>query len=372
MMGSRWLQLRSMLRLVAAGVAAMWSVAQVGCSEPEAEQPFTTAPVERRSLELSAQAAGVIEPLVVVEVKSKASGEILEVPVETGDWVQKGDLLVLVEQTEVRNNLAQAEADYEVAQAGLRRAEAELERARRMLEARVITAREFEQAELDAAEARAQLIRAEASLETARERLEETEVRAPIAGTIIEKSVEAGQVIASATREVSGGTTLLKMADLHHVQVKTLVDETDVGKIEKGLEAEVRVDAYPQRIFDGRVEKIEPQAQVQQNVTLFPTIISIDNQELLLKPGMSADVTILVARRENVLAVPNQAVKPMSEAAEVARLALGMDREVFQERMQKGASPPAGEDTAAARPGPPPGRMQGQRGRGGEHRGGPP
>lgn len=314
-----------------------------GCSNDEDEAPFATATVSRRNLEISAQAAGVIEPRVVVEVKSKASGEILEAPVETGDLVEKGALLVKVEQTEVRNNLAQAKADLEVARARLRRAEAELSRAQAMVESRVITAREFEQAELEEAEARAELIRAEAALETAQERFDETLVRAPMSGTVIRKDVEVGQVIVSATREVSGGTTLLEMADLRSVQVRTLVDETDVGKIRADLPAEVRVDAFPDRIFDGHVEKIEPQAEIQQNVTLFPTIIAIDNEELLLRPGMSADVTILVEQRRNVVAVPNQAVKPMMEAQRVAELALGLDRESFQQRLAEARS--EGSDT---------------------------
>ena len=107
-------------------------------------------------------------------------------------------------------------------------------------------------------------------MDNAKIQLEDTDVRAPITGTIIEKDVERGAVIASATNNVSGGTTLLKMADLDLVQVSTLVDETDIGKVQPGLRVTVTVDAYPNRPFEGTVLKIEPQAQTEQNVTIFP------------------------------------------------------------------------------------------------------
>lgn len=114
------------------------------------------------------------------------------------------------------------------------------------------------------------------------------------------------------------------MADLTKVQVRTLVNETDIGKVRPGLSASVRVDAYPDRPFVGVVEKIEPKATVQQSVTMFPVLVSIDNQQRLLMPGMNGEVSIEVERRENVLAIPNDAVRNQNEVVSVATL-LGLD-----------------------------------------------
>jgi len=312
------------------GAVAIFALALAACNEAEEERPFQVVAAQRQTLAISAEAAGVLEPVTTVDVKSKASGEIIRVPVETGDRVEAGQLLVQVERTEAQQSLAQAQADLDVARARLKIAESQLARSQRMVESNVITEQEYEQAELEHANAKAQLVRAEAALEFARERMNETTIRAPIAGTIIEKAVEAGQVISSATREVGGGTLLMRMANLDEVQVRTLVDETDIGRVEPGLPAEINVEAYRDRTFRGRVLKIEPQATVQQNVTMFPVIIRIDNRERLLKPGMSAEVTIQVARSEDAITVPTQAVHPPGDAWDVARLALGLEQDTYR------------------------------------------
>jgi HlyD family secretion protein len=154
-------------------------------------------------------------------------------------------------------------------------------------------------------------------------------IRAPLAGTILQKSVEEGQVIQSASGSVSGGTTLMIMAALDRMQVRTLVDETDVGKISPGMDATVRVEAFPGRVFQGTVEKIEPQAVVQQNVTNFPVIVTLDNEEGLLKPGMNAEVQVLISERPRALLLPNSAVVNLQELGPAA-LVLGLDPETVQ------------------------------------------
>jgi HlyD family secretion protein len=314
------------------------------CAEQEEGRPFQVVAAQQKTLAISAEAAGVVEPVTTVEVKSKASGEILSIPVESGDYVEQGDLLVQVEQKDARQTLNQAEADLEVARARLKIAESQLERANTMMESEIISEQDFEQAELEHANAKAQLVRAEASLEIARERMSETTIRAPINGIIIQRLVEPGQVISSATQVVGGGTVLMNMADLAEVQVRTLVDETDIGRVEPELPAEIAVEAFRDRSFQGRVLKIEPQATVTQNVTMFPVIIRIDNREGLLKPGMSAEVTIQVARAENATTVPTQAVHPSDDAQEVAELALGIDAEVFQRLLEENTPQEAGSN----------------------------
>lgn len=327
--------MRALPRAAALGAALAAALAPASCAREEAARPFDVEPVRPRSLEITAEASGVIEPTTIVEVKSKASGEIKAVPIQVGDEVRRGQLLVHVEETELRQTLAQAEADLDVARARLSTAEAALRRAQEMLRTQVITDQEYEQASLEHANARAQLVRAQAALEIARERLTEATVRAPIDGTVIEKNAEVGQVISSPTRDIGGGTLLLRMADLSQVQVRTLVDETDIGKIQADLPAEIRVEAFSDRTFGGKVLKVEPQAVVQQSVTMFPVIVRIGNPDRLLKPGMTAQVTFLIARRTHVLAVANQAVHATPDAETVAQLALRIPRDDFHKVLEK-------------------------------------
>jgi len=320
------------------------TTAAVGCEEAEESRPFQVVAAQRQNLVISAEAAGILEPVTMVEIKSKASGEILAIAVETGDIVDQGQLLVQVEQTDARQTLAQSKADLEVAQARLKIAESQLERSQSMRAKEIISDQDFEAAQLEHANAKAQLVRAQSMLETARERMAETTIRAPISGTIIARTVEVGNVISSATQVVGGGTLLITMADLQEVQVRTLVDETDIGRVEPGMPADITVEAFRDRSFQGRVLKIEPLATVSQNVTMFPVIIRIRNDEQLLKPGMSAEVTIQVANTENAITVPTQAVHPSEDAQEVAELALGLDSETFQEMMVSNTPQEAGTD----------------------------
>ena len=254
------------------------------CKEPPPPPPpYLAVPVERRDIVVSARANGAIQPDTTVEVKSKASGEILEMMVETGGQVKRGQLMVTIDPRQPRNTVAQAEANLDVAKAKLANATAQKHRADELFGSQALTETEHDQAMLDFANAKAEVVSAQVDVENAKIQLEDTDVRAPISGTIIEKDVERGQVISSPTKDVGGGTVLLKMADLNLVQVKTLVDETDIGKIQPGLRATITVDAYPNRPFDGSVLKIEPQATVVQNVTMFPVLVRIENREGLLQ-----------------------------------------------------------------------------------------
>jgi HlyD family secretion protein len=292
-----------------------------------------TVPVERRDIVVDAEATGVVEPINVIEVKSKASGQIERMPVETGTRVKPGDLLVQVDTRDVRNQYNQALADLRAAQARVAVAEAQRKRSEDLFKQQIITAQELETAQLDYANAQAQVTRADASLDLAKQRLEDATVRAPVAGTIIEKAVSTGQVITSATGAFGGGTLLLKMADLSQVRVRALVNETDIGNIQPGQQATVTVDAYPDRPFRGSVEKIEPQAVVQQNVTMFPVLVAVSNREGLLMPGMNGEVAILVERRENVISVPNDAVRPPRDI-NAAATALGLNPDSVRRQMQ--------------------------------------
>ena len=308
-------------------VAALAAIALApACSRQKDNGPrVSTAPVERRDIIIDAQASGVVEPINVVEVKSKASGLITRMNVETGTMVRPGDLLVQVDTRDVQNQYNQAIADEKAAEARLQVAQAQKRRSDEMFKARVITAQEHETAALDYANAEAAVIRARASSDLAKQRLEDARVTAPVAGTVIERTVSEGMVITSATGgSASGGTTLLKMADLNRVRMRAQFNETDIGQIRASQPAVVIVDAYPDRRFNGLVEKIEPQAVVQQGVTMFPVLITLSNLDGALRPGMNGEVQVEIDRRMNVLAVPNDAIKNMREAIATAPM-LGLD-----------------------------------------------
>ena len=317
-----------------------------GCKKKVEQVVYQAVPVERRDINVSALASGTLQPDTTVEVKSKASGEILKLSAETGQLVKRGVPLVLVDPRNARNLLAQAQANLDVARAQLVNATSQKNRSDQLYKSQSITEQENEQAQLDFANAKAAVVNAQVALDNAKIQLEDTDVRAPITGTVIEQDVERGTVIASATNNVSGGTTLLKMADLNLVQVNTLVDETDIGKIQVGMPASITVDAYPNRPFDGTVLKIEPQATTNQNVTMFPVLVRIENREGLLRPGMNADVEIHVGRRDNVLAVPNAALRTQRDVSSAASV-LGMSPDQVTQEL---ASQQAGQrrtDTTA-------------------------
>jgi HlyD family secretion protein len=296
-----------------------------------------TQPVSRENISVTVEASGTIEPVDLVEVKSKASGTILSMPVSVGSQVKANQLLLQIDARDVRNQYEQAAAALHAAQAKLTVSKAQNARANGLFAQGVITAPEHETALLDQASAEAAVVSARTDLDLAKQRLDDATVRAPIAGTILSQAVTAGQVTTSATNSVSGGTALLTMADLHLIRMRTMVSETDVGQVRPGQQATVTVDAFPNRTFQGTVEKIEPQAVVEQSVTNFPVLISLPNEQGLLLPGMNGDVSLMVDRRSDVLAVPVDAVRNLREALVLApTLGLNADSVRAQVTRQRG------------------------------------
>ena len=280
-----------------------------------------TAPVTRRDVVVDATATAIIEPIQIVEVKSKtASGQITKMTVEVGSFVKPGDLIVQIDTRDLINAANQSQADFDAAQAKLNTSTAQKKRSDDLFKQRIITATENETANLDYANSQAGFVRAKTALELAQQRLEDATVRSPVLGTVIEKTVSLGQVIQAGTSSVGGGSTIIKMADLSLVRARALVNETNIGQIVKGQEATVTVDAFPDHPFHGKVEKVEPQAVVQQNVTMFPVLISLTNEEGLLKPGMNGEASVLVDQRSDVLAIPNDAIRNVREVQTIAPL----------------------------------------------------
>jgi HlyD family secretion protein len=310
-----------------------------------------TAPVERRSIVLSAQANGTVEPVTVVEVKSKASGTIIRMPVDIGSNVKVGDLLVQIDPRDVQNQYDQSAADLSSATVQRQVALAQRNRSADLFRQKIITQQEMEAATLAFANADASVIKARTNLSIARVRLEDATVQAPTNGTIIERPVSIGTVITSATSSASGGTTILKMADLSKVRMRSFVNETDIGNVQPGQVATVTVDAYPNRRFVGIVERVDPSAIVQSSVTMFPVLVSLNNSDGALKPGMNGQVVMDIARRDNVLAVPSDAVRNARDAATVATV-LGVSpdslRSMLASSRRGGGGPGAAAGTGGA------------------------
>lgn len=346
-------------------------------SKKENTVPISTAAVQRRDIVIDAQATGVVEPIFVVEVKSKAGGQIVKLPIETGSIVKPGDLLVQIETRDVQNQYDQVAAQLAAAKSKLDVSTAQKKRADDLFKSRIITATEHEAAQIDFANAQSALVSARTSLDLRKQSLEDATVRAPVGGTVIERTVALGTVITSATGAFGGGTTLLKMADLSQVRVRALFNETDIGQVKPGQAATVTVDAYPDRRFTGVVEKIEPSAVIQQNVTMFPVLVNLQNSEGLLKPGMNGETSVLVEQKTNVLSVPNDAVRNPREAAATAPI-LGLDPDSVRAQIAAQMAARGGGGNGGARGGAPGGAtgtargdvalvdQQGQAGQGGQ------
>ena len=340
---------------LAGGAAVLLGVGALTLRGEDAEAVAARAPetavAGTRDLELRAEASGTVEPIRTVEVKSKASGEILRVYVETGDQVEQGALLAEVDPRDVQNALDQAAAELQSARVALQTTSAQRERMEALRGSGVVTQQEYESAVSAAAASRTAVVRAQTNYQLAQERRKDVTIRAPIAGTVIVRQVEPGQIIASATSNVSGGSTLFTMADLSEIQVRAKVDETDIGQVQPGQTARVSVEAFPGRTFTGRVLKVEPQAVVEQNVTMFPVLVRLQNREGLLKPGMNAEVAVEITRRADVTAVPSTAVTTLREAG-TAAAALGLDADSVRASLRPaGAAAGAGAGRGARREG---------------------
>src|SRR5262249_12474430 len=296
------------------------------CARKSQAPTVQTALASRRDIIVDAQANGTMEPIAIVDVKSKASGVIDKMTVETGTNVKPGDLIVQIDTRDVQNKYDQAKAMLDAANAKLQVAEADKKRNEEMFKVRVITPQEFEKVAVDYENAKSGVVNAQANLDLAKQSLEDATVKAPSEGTVITKNVSEGTVIAGATSSVSGGTTIVQMADLSVVRIRAFFNESDIGNVHPGEPANVTVDAYPDRRFSGVVQKIEPQAVVQQNVTMFPVLVNLDNKDHLLSPGMNGEVSVLIAEVDNVIAVPNDAIKnPREAVATGAMLNLSAD-----------------------------------------------
>ena len=275
---------------------------------------------ETKQLELSIEASGIIEAISSVEIKSKASGEILFLGAEVGDFINKGFVLGQIDQRTPKNILDQSKSDLDAAKVRLLNAESQFKRGKELHSNASISDKDFEDIQENLAQANSTLVRTEVAYENAKISLDDTVVRSPISGTVISRPVEVGQVISSPTSAVGGGTLLMTMADLSKVRVRALVDEIDVGKISIGQTVSIKVAAYRDKQFYGVVAKIEPLARIEQNVTTFPVLIDINNDENLLLLGMNTDVVIEILNEEVSISVPSMTLRTRKDIYSAASI----------------------------------------------------
>jgi HlyD family secretion protein len=297
----------------------------------------TSTRVRKGDLEEVASASGTVEPSVRVDVKPRASGEVTAVLVEEGDTVEAGQLLVTLDPVDLERNvrnaentLARAQASLQQAEASLSVARAERDEARAKAEVRergaglgLVSAEEQRSATSSAAVARANVTLRQAQVEAAKvevesarlsveetqRRLAEAQIRAPIAGTVLAVDVEKGSIVASGITTFSGGTTLLTIADLRDLRVIGDLDEAQVGQVRPEQPATIRVDAYPERSFTGKVRRISPLGAEESNIVTFEVeILVTDADASLLRSGMSADLDIVMARHPGALLAPLSAI----------------------------------------------------------------
>ena len=294
-----WLFAAILLVVVVAG-ALVWR------SRAASDEKYRTQPAERGDIEVTVSATGTIQPVEKVEVGSQVSGTIAWLGADFNDRVRKGQVLAQLEPSLFRTAVAQAEANRARAQAALAEAQRSYERAKELAGRNVIA-----QVELDAAEAAyhqrvAEVKQAQASLQNARVNLGHATITSPIDGVVIARAVDTGQTVASA---MSAPRLFQIAGDLTRMQVETKIDEADIGRVQPGLEATFTVDAFPDDTFEGTVRQVRLEPLAEQNVVTYTTVIDVTNPDQKLKPGMTANVTIRIERKNDVLRVPNAALR---------------------------------------------------------------
>ena len=301
---------------IAAGIAGVI----VRMRRPAAAPVFVTSPVVRGDIRITVTATGSVEALKQVEVGAEVSGRVVELPVDYNDHVTSGQVLAVIDPEQLLAAEDQTRAQVLAAQAAVRQAKATaieqrqaVIRTRSLADQQLIArqALEASQASADRAEAalanaQANATLAEAALAQAHSHRDKSTIRSPIDGIVLARLIEPGQTV------TAGFTTpiLFRIAeDLARMRLKVAVDEADVGRVKEGDIATFTVDAYPERTFPSRVVALRNDPKVAQNVVTYEAVMSVDNKELLLKPGMTATATIETDLRRAVLLVPNTAVR---------------------------------------------------------------
>jgi len=272
------------------------------------EQVFQTEAVTHRDIASSVQATGVIRAKIGAEVKvgARISGRVEKLFANIGDVVKKGQVIARLEQEDLKAKVNEAKMNLNVVEANLELSQKNLQRMQTLYTKDYVSKDMVDVAERDykAAMAQSNLIR-----ETIRfneTQMSYADIYAPISGVIASVTTQQGETVSASSLNVP---TFVTIVDLNRLEIYAYVDETDIGKIKPGLDATFTVDSFPDKDFKGKVTAIYPKATIQDNVVYYITIISIENPEGKLKPDMTVNATIYLNKRDNVLAVPNKAIK---------------------------------------------------------------
>lgn len=323
------------LALLCAGVALWWS-----CAGAEPKPVYVTETIDRGPVEVVVTATGAVNPVTTVQVGTYVSGPILELYVDFNSRVTRGQKVARIDPRPFQVKVQQAEASVANAEAKVAKSRADLalkqlgyERNRTLRARNLIAQNDLDTARSDFDQAKAQLAldqagvqQAAAQLEEARINLGYTDITSPVDGVVVSRSVDVGQTVAASFQT----PTLFQIAqDLTKMQVNANVSESDIGGVHEGQSAWFSVDAHPGKRFEGKVVQVRNAPITLQNVVTYDVVIAVENPELLLKPGMTATVSITTARRDDVVRVPLRALRfrpadapaPEGDAPVVWRLA---------------------------------------------------
>ena len=306
-MGSkRLLRNKILLTIFSAGIAlAVYACLRTVSSQAAGER-YRTEAVGLGDISQTVSATGTLNPVVLVRVGTQVSGTVSQLHADYNDRVHAGDILVELDDALFRAQVQQSEANVGNAKATLELTAANERRMRQLRRQGFISEQEFDQAEAAAKSARAQLALAQAQLEKDRTNLGYTVIRSPVSGVVVDRQVDVGQTVAASFQTP---TLFLIAEDLSKMQIDSSFAEADIGSIRVGQPVAFKVDAFPDRTFQGTVKRIRLNPVTQQNVVTYDVVIAVDNPDKILLPGMTAYVNIAVARRQGVLVVPNAALR---------------------------------------------------------------
>jgi HlyD family secretion protein len=283
---------------------------------------YRAATIQRGSVKSTVSATGTLSAVQTIQVGTQVSGQIAAIYVDYNDHVKKGQLLARIDPPLQNQAVQEAQAQLERAQATMEQAESDYARNKQLFDAKVITVSEFSIVQSNFAVQKANVKSALIALERARQNLRYTDIYAPIDGVIVERNVDVGQTVAA---NFSTPQLFLIANDLSDMQILALVDESDIGAIRTGQLVEFTVQAYPNQTFTGTVQQVRLQSKTQDNVVNYTAVVGVKNTTGKLLPGMTATVQFLTGDAENVLVVPNAAlrIRPTPAMLAQAKHAIG-------------------------------------------------
>jgi HlyD family secretion protein len=272
-----------------------------------AESPiYRTATIERGSVKSTVSATGTLNAVKTIQVGTQVSGQIAAIYADYNDHVRKGQLLATIDPALQNQAVEEAQAQLERAMATMEQVKGDYERSKQLYEWKAITASEFSAVQSNYAVRKADVKSAQIALDRARQNLAYTRIYAPINGVIVERNVDVGQTVAA---NYSTPQLFLIANDLLEMRILALVDESDIGTIKVGQPVEFTVQAYPNETFTGTVQQVRLQSKTQDNVVNYTAVVGVRNTSGKLLPGMTATAQFLTGSAQNVLVVPNSALR---------------------------------------------------------------